>query len=46
MKGPTPGGLTGKEVPKGPLMFQGNHGSVAFKNLRVSKLPKTASGRG
>src|SRR6266540_1501007 len=23
MKGPTPGGLTGKEVPTGPLMFQG-----------------------
>ena len=31
MKGPTPGGLTGKEVPEGPLMFQGNHGPVAFQ---------------
>ena len=32
----TPGGLTGKEVPAGPLMFQGDHGPVAYRNIRVS----------
>lgn len=36
MKGPTPGGLTGKEKATGPLMFQGNHGPVAFRNIRVT----------
>ena len=35
MAGVTPGGLTGEEHPVGPLMFQGNHGPVAFRNLRV-----------
>jgi 3-keto-disaccharide hydrolase len=32
----TPGGLTGKEMPEGPLMFQGDHGQVAFRNIRVT----------
>ena len=32
----TPGGLTGKEVPAGPLMFQGDHGPVAYRNIRVT----------
>jgi Domain of Unknown Function (DUF1080) len=36
MKGPTPGGLTGKEVATGPLMFQGNHGPVAFRNIKIT----------
>ena len=36
MKGATPGGLTGKEAATGPLMFQGDHGAVAFKNVRVT----------
>ena len=36
MKGPTPGGLTGKEAATGPLMFQGDHGPVAFKNIKVT----------
>jgi hypothetical protein len=35
MKGPTPSGLTGKEAPTGPLMFQGDHGPVAFRNIRI-----------
>jgi hypothetical protein len=35
MKGATPGGLTHKEAATGPLMFQGNHGAVAFRNIRV-----------
>jgi Domain of Unknown Function (DUF1080) len=33
----TPGGLTGKEMAEGPLMFQGDHGQVAFRNIKVSK---------
>jgi hypothetical protein len=36
MKGPTPAGLKGKEAPQGPLMFQGDHGPVAFRNLKVT----------
>ena len=35
MQGPTPGGWTGKEAPTGPIMFQGNHGAVAYRNIRV-----------
>jgi Domain of Unknown Function (DUF1080) len=38
-KGVTPGGLTGKEAATGPLMFQGDHGPVSFRNLKV--IPKT-----
>jgi hypothetical protein len=36
MKGPTPSGVTGKEAPTGPLMFQGDHGPVAYRNIRVT----------
>ena len=36
MKGPTPSGVTGKEAATGPLMFQGDHGPVAFRNIKVS----------
>lgn len=35
-KGVTPGGLTGKEAATGPLMFQGDHGSVAFRNIKIT----------
>jgi len=38
MQGPTPGGLTGKEAAEGPLMFQGNHGAVAYRNIKVTPL--------
>ena len=38
MPGPTPGGITGKEAPTGPLMFQGNHGPVAYRNIRIVPL--------
>ena len=38
MPGPTPGGVDGKEKPRGPLMFQGNHGPVAYRNIRVRPL--------
>ena len=36
VKGATPGGLTGKEAATGPLMFQGDHGVVAYKNIKVT----------
>ena len=39
MQGPTPGGLTGKEAAEGPLMFQGNHGAVAYRNVKVTPMP-------
>ncbi|MCS7090244.1 MAG: DUF1080 domain-containing protein [Verrucomicrobiota bacterium] len=38
MPGPTPGGLDGREKPQGPLMFQGNHGPVAYRNLEILPL--------
>lgn len=38
MKGPTPAGVTGKEHAEGPLMFQGDHGPVAFRNIRIAPL--------
>jgi hypothetical protein len=38
MKGPTPSGVTGKEAATGPLMFQGDHGPVAFRNIRIRPL--------
>ncbi len=40
MPGPTPGGVTGKEAPAGPLMFQGNHGPVAYRNIIIKPLVK------
>jgi hypothetical protein len=36
MKGPTPTGVSGKEAPTGPLMFQGDHGPVAYRNIRIT----------
>jgi hypothetical protein len=36
MKGPTPSGVTGKETATGPLMFQGDHGAVAFRKIKVT----------
>jgi hypothetical protein len=33
---PTGGELIGKEAATGPLLFQGDHGPVAFKNVRVT----------
>lgn len=35
MKAHTPGGLTGKEAATGPLMFQGDHGPVAFRDIKI-----------
>jgi len=39
MRKQTPGGVAGKEAPEGPLMFQGNHGGVAYRNIKIT-LPK------
>ena len=36
VKGSTGGGLTGKEAATGPLMFQGDHGPVAFRNIKIT----------
>ena len=36
----TPGGVLGREEPHGPLMFQGNHGPVAYRNIVVKPLKK------
>lgn len=38
LKGPTRSSLTGQERPRGPLMLQGDHGPVAFRNIRI-RLP-------
>ena len=35
MRKQTPGGVTGREAPEGPLMFQGNHGIVAYRNIKI-----------
>lgn len=38
MPGPTPSGVTGKEAAEGPIMFQGDHGAVAFRNVKVTPM--------
>jgi hypothetical protein len=35
VKGPTGGGLTMQEAPTGPLMLQGDHGPIAFRNIEI-----------
>jgi len=40
MESQTPGGVAGKESPVGPLMFQGNHGPVAYRNIVVKPLER------
>jgi len=37
VEGSTGGGITGKEHPKGPLMLQGDHGPVAFRNIKITE---------
>jgi len=36
LKGATGGSLKGDEVPVGPLLLQGDHGTVAYRNLRIT----------
>jgi hypothetical protein len=35
VKGPTGGQISNDEKPTGPLLFQGDHGVVAFRNVRI-----------
>jgi hypothetical protein len=35
VEGPTPACLTGKESPTGPVLFQGDHGVVSFRNIKI-----------
>ncbi len=36
--GPTRASMPGPEKPKGPLMLQGDHGPVAYRNVRIRPL--------
>jgi hypothetical protein len=36
MKSQTPGGLTGKEVPEGPVLIQGDHGPIAIRTVKIT----------
>ena len=38
MKGPTPSGVTGKEAAEGPIMFQGDHGPVAYRSIKIKSI--------
>ncbi len=35
VKGPTGSEISREEKPTGPVMFQGDHGVVAFRNVRI-----------
>jgi hypothetical protein len=39
-RGPTGGSLTGREAATGPLMFQGDHGPVVFRNAQFTPANK------
>ena len=36
--GPTRAAMFGDEKPSGPMMFQGDHGPVAYRNIRIKPL--------
>lgn len=40
LSGPTRGAMVGDEVAMGPLRLQGDHGSVAFRNIKVTAFDK------
>jgi hypothetical protein len=40
LSGPTRGAMENNERPTGPLRFQGDHGPVAFRNIKVTPLDK------
>jgi hypothetical protein len=42
LQGPTRGALSGGEAAQGPLRIQGDHGAVAFKNIKIQKYDGTA----
>lgn len=37
LQGPTRGAMGGNEVPQGPLRFQGDHGAIAFRNIKIHR---------
>ena len=41
LNGPTRSGIATNEKPTGPIMLQGNHGPVAFRNLRIQAIEPT-----
>lgn len=41
LSGPTRGALDNNEVPMGPLRLQGDHGSVAFRNIKMTTYDKS-----
>ncbi|MDQ6814720.1 MAG: DUF1080 domain-containing protein, partial [Bacteroidota bacterium] len=40
LSGPTRGALDNNEVPMGPLRLQGDHGPVAFRNIKITTYDK------
>ncbi|HZG26150.1 MAG TPA: DUF1080 domain-containing protein, partial [Chitinophagaceae bacterium] len=40
LAGPTRGAMGNDEVPAGPLRFQGDHGPVAFRNIKIATFDK------
>ena len=38
IRGSGGGSVAGREAPAGPLMFQGNHGPVAYRNITIKPL--------
>jgi hypothetical protein len=40
LSGPTRGAIGSDEVPAGPLRFQGDHGPVAFRNIKITSYDK------
>lgn len=40
--GPTRGSLKPNDIPKGPIRMQGDHGAVAFRNIKVTKFDSEA----
>jgi len=45
VNGPTRAAAFNDERPTGPLMFQGDHGPVAYRNLRVRPVAAEAAGK-
>ena len=49
LKTPTGHAWKLKEIPRGPLLLQGDHGPVAFRNIRVREIdvirPESSDGR-
>ena len=42
VSGPSRGSLTVQDVVKGPLRIQGDHGSLAIRNIKIANFDKTA----